>query len=58
MRRRPQPVRPQYNGSEYILLVAAAERCVRASLDREKLPLLDPLPILDWLEIMTEDASE
>ena len=31
---------------------------MRASLDREKLPLLDPLPILDWLEIMTEDASE
>jgi len=58
MRRRQQPVQPQHGGSEYFRLVAAAERCVRAALDREKLPQVNPEPIKDWLDSMAESRDE
>lgn len=58
MRRRQQPVQPQHGGSEYFHLVAAAERCVRAALDRERLAQASPEPIMDWLDSMSESRDE
>jgi hypothetical protein len=58
MRKRQQPAQPQYGGLDYLHLVAAAERCVRVALDREKLPPVNPEPITDWLHIMAERGDE
>jgi hypothetical protein len=58
MRKLKQPVQPQHGGLEYFQLVAAAERSVRIALDREKLPLLNPEPIMDWLQSMSESRDE
>ena len=58
MNRRQQPAQPQYSASEYFRLVAAAERCVRAALDREKLPLVNPEPVMDWLSGMSENCEK
>ena len=51
-------MQPQDSASEYIRLVAAAERCVRVALEREKLPPVNPEPILDWLNGMSESCEE
>jgi hypothetical protein len=51
-------MQPQFGGSEYFQLVAAAERCVRVALDREKLPPVIPEPILDWLHSISESCDE
>jgi hypothetical protein len=58
MRRLKQRVPPQHGGLEYFHLVAAAERCVRIALDREKLPLVNREPIMDWLHSMSESCDE
>jgi len=58
MRKRQQPAQPQYDGLDYLHLVAAVERCVRVALDREKLPPVNPEPITDWLHSMSESREE
>jgi hypothetical protein len=57
MRRRQQPAQARDGGSEYFYLVAAAEHCVRIALDREKLPPVNPEPIMDWLDSMSENGD-
>jgi hypothetical protein len=58
MRRPKQPVQPQPGDLEYLHLVAAAERCVLIALDREKLPPVNPEPVMDWLHNMSESCDE
>ena len=58
MRRLKQPAQPRPGGSEYFHLVAAAERCVRIALEREKLPPVNPEPIMNWLQSMSESPQE
>jgi hypothetical protein len=58
MKRPTQPVQAKHDGSDYFHLVAAAERCVRMALDCEKLPPVNPAPILDWLHCMSEIPQE
>jgi hypothetical protein len=58
MRRLKQPVQPQHGGLEYFHLVAAAERCVRIALDREKLLPVNREPITDWLRRMSESRKK
>ena len=58
MRRLKHPAQPRGGDSEYFALVAAAERCVRIALEREKLPPVNPEPITDWLQSMSESPQE
>jgi hypothetical protein len=62
MKKRQQPARqpacPQSGGSEYFHLVAAAERCVRVALECERLPLLNPEPIMDGLNRTSDRRDE
>jgi hypothetical protein len=58
MRRLKQPAPPRHGESEYFQLVAAAERCVRMALDCEKMPPVNPAPILDWLHSKSESSQE
>jgi hypothetical protein len=58
MRRLKQPAQPRHGGSEYFHLVAAAERCVRIALEREKLLPVNPGPIMDWEDSMSESSQE
>jgi hypothetical protein len=58
MRRLKRPAQPRHGGSEYVHLVAAAERSVRMALDCEKMPPVNPAPILDWLHSKSESSQE
>ncbi len=43
------PLRRALQGAEHFVLMRSVERCIRRDMDREVLPPMDPLEILEWL---------
>jgi hypothetical protein len=43
------PLRRALQGAEHFLLMRSVERCIRRDMDREVLPPMNPVAILEWL---------